>query len=223
MSSAPEIRKEGSYSGVKLSSYEDPRPMGYLFRRLLWACVQLPFLLRIPRVLSPIRIALLRMFGAQIGQRCLVGSARIWIPWNLHMGEYSAIGDSAEIYNLAPVHIGSNSVVSQRSYICTATHDYTKPNFPIYSVPITIGSSAWIAAGVFIAPGVNVGDGAVVGAFSVVTKDVLSWTVSVGNPCRAVKSRQIEDPKVAELNAAAPSEGIEFAEDIDINGRQATR
>jgi len=223
MSSAPATGSEGARSGVKLSSYKDPRPMSYLFRRLLWACVQVPFWLRVPRVLSPIRVALLRMFGAQIGQRCLVGSARIWIPWNLHMGEYSAIGDSAEIYNLAPVRIGSNSVISQRSYICTATHDYTKPSFPIYSVPITIGSSAWIAAGVFIAPGVNVGDGAVVGALSVVTKDVLPWTVSVGNPCRVIKSREIEDIKVAELNTVVPADGMELAEEVDINRRPATR
>jgi putative colanic acid biosynthesis acetyltransferase WcaF len=212
-----------SQPGVKLSTYEDRRPAGYLFRRLLWSCVQLPFWLRIPRVLSPVRIALLRMFGARIGQHCLVGSARIWIPWNLHMDEYSAIGDSAEIYNLAPVHIGANSVVSQRSYICTATHDYTKPSFPIYSVSITIGCSAWIAAGVFVAPGIKVGDGAVIGAFSVVSRDVPPWTVAVGNPCRVIKSRQIEDPKAVQSNSVVQSDDIEFAEEINTGVRRSTR
>jgi putative colanic acid biosynthesis acetyltransferase WcaF len=139
------------------------------------------------------------------------------------MDEYSAVGDSAEIYNLARVHIGANSVVSQRSYICTATHDYTKPSFPIYSVPITIGSSAWIAAGVFVAPGISVGDGAVVGAFSVVTRDVPPWTVAVGNPCRVIKSRRLEDPKAAESSSVVPSDGIEFAGEIDTGGRRTTR
>jgi putative colanic acid biosynthesis acetyltransferase WcaF len=179
---------------VDLSSYKDPRPLSYLLKRLLWSAVQLPFWLRIPRVMSPIRIALLRLFGAQIGRQCLVGSARIWIPWNLQMGEYSAIGDSAEIYNLSPVQIGSNSVVSQRSYVCTASHDYTKPNVPIFSLPIKIGDSAWIAACVFISPGIVVGEGAVIGACSVVTREVPPWTVSAGNPCRVIKSRQLSDP-----------------------------
>ena len=176
---------------VKLSTYEDRRPWNHQLKRLLWYCVQLPFWLKVPRVLSPLRIALLRLFGAQIGRQCLIGSARIWIPWNLEMGEFSAIGDAVEIYNLAPVRIGANSVVSQRGYLCTATHDYTKSNFPIYSLPITIGPSAWIAAAAFIAPGINVGEGAVVGACSVVMKDVPPWMVCAGNPCRAIKLRRL--------------------------------
>jgi putative colanic acid biosynthesis acetyltransferase WcaF len=182
-----------STPGVRLSTYQDRRPRSYLLKRLLWSCVQLPFWLRVPRVLSPVRIALLKLFGAQIARRCLVGSARIWIPWNLHMGEFSAIGDSAEVYNLAAVRIGANSVVSQRSYLCTATHDYTRSSFPICALPITIGSSAWIAAGAFVAPGINVGEGAVVGAFSVVTKDVPPWTVCAGNPCQVIKARRLDD------------------------------
>jgi putative colanic acid biosynthesis acetyltransferase WcaF len=197
-----------STSGVKLSTYCDHRPWNYLLKRLLWSCVQLPFWLRIPRVLSPARIALLRLFGAQIGHRCLVGSARIWIPWNLHMDEFAAIGDSAEIYNLAPVRIGANSVVSQRSYLCTATHDYTKSNFPIYSLPITIGASAWIAAGVFVSPGINVGEGAVLGACSVVTKDVPPWTVCAGNPCRVIKKRHLDNSDRSRLEEDVPEEQI---------------
>ena len=192
-----------STSGVRLSTYKDHRPWSYLLKRLLWSCVQLPFWLRIPRVLSPIRIALLRLFGAQIARRCLVGSARIWIPWNLQMGEFSAIGDSTEIYNLAPVRIDANSVVSQRSYLCTATHDYTKSYFPIYSLPITIGASAWIATAAFVGPGINVGEGAVVGAFSVVTKDVPPWTVCAGNPCRVIKPRRLDDSLEIELDVTA--------------------
>jgi putative colanic acid biosynthesis acetyltransferase WcaF len=157
--------------------------------------------------MSPVRIGLLRLFGAKIDRRCLVGSARIWIPWNLSMGEFAAIGDGAEIYNLAPIRIGANSVVSQRAYLCTASHDYTKSNFPIYSLPITVGASAWIAAAVFVAPGINVGEGAVVGACSVVTKDVPSWTVCAGNPCRVIKPRRLDLP-------------IEMQMDMNVSGKQ---
>jgi putative colanic acid biosynthesis acetyltransferase WcaF len=109
------------------------------------------------------------------------------------MGEFSVIGHSVEIYNLAPVRIGSNSVVSQRAYLCTATHDHTKRDFPLCSRPITIGASAWVAAAAFVGPGINVGEGAVVGACSVVTKDVPPWTVCAGNPCRVVKARRLDD------------------------------
>jgi putative colanic acid biosynthesis acetyltransferase WcaF len=109
------------------------------------------------------------------------------------MEEYSVIGDGAEIYNLAKVRIGANSVVSQRGYVCTATHDYTRSDFPLYCEPITIERSAWICAGAFIAPGVTIGEGAVVGAYSVVTKDVPSWSVCAGNPCRYIKPRPLTD------------------------------
>lgn len=172
--------------------------LGYLLKRFLWACVQLPFWPKMPRILNPVRIMLLRCFGAQIGRRCLVGSARIWVPWNLELEDFAAVANGSEIYNLAPVRIGAHSVISQESYLCTSTHDYTKPDFPLYSKAITVGASAWIAARAFIGPGITVGDGAVVGACSVVTKDVPPWTVCAGNPCHVIKGRQ----KVAQVLTA---------------------
>ncbi len=185
--------------GVRLSTYRDRKPMAYLIKRFLWSCVQLPFWPKMPRRLSPLRIVLLRAFGAHIGRGCLIESARIWVPWNLFMGEFSVIGNGVEVYNLAPVQIGANSVISQRAYLCTASHDYTKADFPIYSLPITIGSCAWVAACAYVSPGASVGEGAVVGACSVVTKDVEPWTISAGNPCRAIKSRGLNNASREEV------------------------
>src|SRR5438477_10812314 len=124
--------------GVRLSEYKSERDWGYMVKRLLWSCVQLPFWPKMPRRLSPLRIFLLRLFGAKVGANCRVDAARVWVPWNLFMGEWSVIGGGAEVYNLAPVYIGANSVVSQRAYLCTATHDYIQADFPLYSRPITI-------------------------------------------------------------------------------------
>jgi putative colanic acid biosynthesis acetyltransferase WcaF len=185
----------GIQAGVRLSEYKSPRHWHYMVRRLLWSSVQLPFWPKMPRRLSPLRIALLRLFGARIGRNCRVDAARIWVPWNLQMDDWSVIGGSAEIYNLAPVSIGANAIVSQRAYVCTATHDYTRADFPLYSRPVTIEASAWVAAGAFIAPGVHVGEGSVVGACSVVTKDVPAWTICAGNPCRPIKPRILQDSR----------------------------
>ena len=174
---------------VRLSAYKSQSNWAYRSKRLLWACVQFVFWPKMPRALSPLRIFLLRMFGARIGRNCRVDGARVWLPWNLEMADWSVLGGNAEIYNLAPIRIGANCVISQRAYLCTATHDHSRTDFALYSKPITIAGSAWIAAGAFIAPGVQVGEGAVVGAYSVVSKDVPAWMVCAGNPCRPIKPR----------------------------------
>lgn len=178
--------------GVDLSTYrKDHRPAD-LIRRALWECVQLPFLPMRPRALSGLRIALLRLFGARIGKNVLIcGGVRIHVPWNLEIGDHSAIGDKVEIYNLAPVRIGHHTTISQHTYLCASSHDYTRSDFPLYSLPITIGSQAWVAAGVFVAPGVTIAEGSVVGARSVVLRDVPAWTVAAGQPCRIIKPREV--------------------------------
>lgn len=58
--------------------------------------------------------------------------------------------------------------------------------------PVTIGDNVWIGAGVNILPGVTIGDNTVIGAGSVVTKDIPSNVLAVGNPCRVIKEIDIK-------------------------------
>jgi heat-inducible transcriptional repressor len=53
--------------------------------------------------------------------------------------------------------------------------------------PISIGSNVWIGAAAIVLPGVSVGDDSIVGAGSIVTRDIPSGVVAVGNPCRVVR------------------------------------
>jgi putative colanic acid biosynthesis acetyltransferase WcaF len=106
------------------------------------------------------------------------------------MGDHSSLANGVECYSVAPVTLGVHATVSQRSHICTATHDYNDPAFPLVSRPVSIGSHAWVAAEAFIGPGVTVGEGAVVGARAVAVKDVAPWAVVAGNPARLVKWRR---------------------------------
>ncbi len=175
---------------LDLGTYRKNHRRSVLLKRALWECVQIVFVPLRPRALSGLRIALLRAFGARIGEHVLIcGGVRVHVPWNLELGDYAAIGDKVEIYNLAPVRIGAHAVVSQRAYLCASSHDYTRTDFPLYSLPITIGAQAWVASGAFVAPGITIGEGSVVGANSVVIKDIPEWMVAAGNPCRLLKPR----------------------------------
>jgi putative colanic acid biosynthesis acetyltransferase WcaF len=84
-------------------------------------------------------------------------------------------------------------VVSQRSYICAGSHDYTSPTFDLIAKKIVIESEAWVAMDVFVAPGVTIGYGAVVGARSSVFHDVPPGGISMGTPARVVGQRRMKD------------------------------
>ena len=146
-----------------------------------------------PRICFGWRRWLLRCFGAQIGRQVhIYNSARIYFPWNLSVGNWSAIGEDALIYNLGHISIGNRVTVSHRVHLCAGTHDYRKPDMPLLKPPIVIKDQAWICADAFIGPGVIVGEGAVVGARAVVMKNVEPWSVVAGNPARVIKQRSLE-------------------------------
>ena len=126
--------------GVDLATYRKTGKPAELIRRALWECVQLPFYPVRPRALSGIRVALLRLFGARIGKNVLIcGGVRVHVPWNLELGDFVAVGDKVEFYNLAPIRVGAHSVISQHTYLCSASHDYTRTDCPLYSEPINVG------------------------------------------------------------------------------------
>lgn len=131
--------------------------------------------------------------GAKIGQECnVLPGCKILMPWNLELGDYSAIGRDVEIYNFAPIKIGAMTVISQYVFLCTGTHDFTHPHMPLIFYPITVGKECWVAAGAFVAPNVTIGDGTVVGAYSVVSKSLPEWKICAGNPCRVLKDRTVD-------------------------------
>ncbi|WP_216597614.1 hypothetical protein [Persicobacter sp. CCB-QB2] len=97
-----------------------------------------------------------------------------------------------DCYNVALVTIGPHATVSQKTYLCTASHDIMNADNPLITAPIMIEDQAWVGADAFIGMGVKIGQGAVVGARAAVYKDVNSWEVVGGNPARFIKKRIIQ-------------------------------
>lgn len=132
----------------------------------------------------------LRLFGARIGEHVRIyPSTKIYMPWNVSIGAWSALGDDVFIYSLGRVSIGVRSTVSYRAHVCAGTHDFGDPRLPLLKPPVEIGSGVWIGTDAFIGPGVKVADNAIVGARAVVIKDVDESQVVGGNPARLIGMR----------------------------------
>ncbi|WP_165431115.1 colanic acid biosynthesis acetyltransferase WcaF [Atlantibacter hermannii] len=163
---------------------------GHPVKVQLWWAVQKTLFAWSPQIFYRWRVFLLRLFGAKIGKGVMIRpSVKITYPWKLTLGDYSWVGDEAVLYTLGNITVGANSVISQKSYLCTGSHDYHSAHFDIYAEPIVIGEKCWLATDVFVAPGVTIGDGAVVGARSSVFKSLPGNVICRGNPAAVIRQR----------------------------------
>jgi len=156
----------------------------------LWWFTQSTLFALSPRFAYGWRRFLLRLFGAEIGKKVLVRpSAKITYPWKLKIGDWSWIGDDVVLYTLGEIEIGKNTVISQKSYICTGSHDMYSENFDIFAEKIVIKDGCWIATDVFVAPGVVIEKNVVVGARSSVFHSLPENSICLGTPAKPVKKR----------------------------------
>lgn len=156
---------------------------------MTWAAQARPF----PKsLMAGWKRMLLRLFGAKIAPTAIVyATAKVFEPWNLVMDDHACLADGVDCYNAVPIHIGVNATVSQRVYLCTASHDISDPHHRQIQRPIDTKDRAWVCAESFVGPGVTIGEGAVVGARGCAYKDVEPWTVVAGNPAKTIKKRMM--------------------------------
>ena len=181
--------------GVKLVTYRQGeyhpgrgaivRGLWYLISLALFESGWFPF--------SKLKVAILRIFGAKLGQRVVIKPhVRIKFPWRLIAGDDVWIGQEVWIDNLAKVTIGGNSCLSQGVYLCTGSHDHRKSSFDLLTSPIRIDDECWICARAILLPGVTIGIGSLVAAGSVVTGDVSAETIVGGNPAKELGKRTFD-------------------------------
>lgn len=143
------------------------------------------------------RIALLKLFGAQIAWDANVyASVKIWAPWKLCMGHRACLGPEVICYNQDLITLEDDAIVSQYSYLCTASHDTEKQNTAIGSLvvaPITLKQRSWVGSRAFIGLGVTIGEDAIAGATASVYKDVEPKTIVGGNPAKILKRRTLNN------------------------------
>lgn len=139
-----------------------------------------------------IKIALLKIFGAQIGKGIIIkNNVTIKSPWNITIGNNVWIGESAWIDNLDKVTIADNVCISQGALLLTGNHDYTKSSFDYRNAPITIEEGVWIGAKSVVCPGVTAHSHAILTVGSIATHNLEAYTIYQGNPARPIRKRII--------------------------------
>jgi putative colanic acid biosynthesis acetyltransferase WcaF len=164
---------------------------GFLIRTV-WHFVNAVFLQCPINPSSRLKVIVLRLFGAKIGQGVVLKpTINVKYPWNLEVGAYSWIGENSWLDSLAPIKIGSNACISQGVYFCTGNHDWSDPAFGLIVKPIVIEDGAWVGARATVLPGVTVKSHSIVAAGSVIAKDTEPYGIYVGNPAVKIKERKI--------------------------------
>ncbi len=188
---------------VDLRSYDNSwySPGRTLAWRSLWMFLGLPLLRSTWLASSTVRVGLLRLFGARIGQRVVIRQhVTVKYPWHLTVGNDCWIGEQVWIDNLTLVRLGDSVCLSQGAYLCTGNHDWTDPAFGLRVAAIELETGAWAGARSLLLPGVQLGEGAVVGAGSVVSGRVPAYQVFSGNPAIFLKERRIRDSAASITN-----------------------
>ena len=136
------------------------------------------------------RRTLLRAFGAEIGMGVVIKpGVRVKFPWRLTIGDHVWIGEDVWIDNLAPVTIGAQSCISQGSYLCTGSHDWSDPRFALITRPIVIEGECWVGARACLAPGTAMEQGAVLTMGAVGRGRLGKWSVHGTDPGGAARNR----------------------------------
>lgn len=110
--------------------------------------------------------------------------------YNIEIGENFYSNHNLIILDGNKVKFGDNVFIAPNCSFYTAGHplDVEARNQGLeYAKPIEIGNNVWIGGNVVVLPGIKIGNNSVIGAGSVVTKDIPSNVVAVGNPCKIIK------------------------------------
>ncbi len=110
----------------------------------------------------------------------------------ISLGAHTFVNFDAILLDSAPISIGDHVSIGPRAQLLTPLHpvdDHDARRKGCESaLPIAVGDNVWLAAGVIVCPGVTIGANSVIGAGSVVTRNVESDVLAVGNPCRVVRA-----------------------------------
>ena len=137
---------------------------------------------------------------AEIGEGCYIELPfhANWGGAHVHFGKYIYANFNLTMVDDTHIYVGDYTMFGPNVTVATAGHPILpelREKAYQYNIPVHIGRNCWLGAGVLIMPGITIGDNVVIGAGSVVTKDIPSNVVAVGNPCRILREVNEHDKK----------------------------
>lgn len=138
------------------------------------------------------RSQMLKEMLAEVGENCYIEPPfhSNWGGKNVHLGNNVYFNFNATLVDDTHIYIGDSTLIGPNVTLATAGHPILpelREKALQFNLPIHIGKNCWLGAGVIVLPGVTIGDNTVIGAGSVVTKDIPSNVVAVGNPCKVLR------------------------------------
>jgi len=153
----------------------------------------------------PIEIKFSDINNIHISKNVVISSnivLRIFNNCTLFIEEGTYIGPNCHIAGTKNnIKIGRDVLISDRVFISTTEHRYEDVTKPINQQgfiskgDIIIGDECLIGTGSAILTGVKIGKHSIIGANSVVTRDISSYSVAVGNPARVIKRYNFKTTK----------------------------
>ena len=146
------------------------------------------------------RQELLKEMFAEIGEDCYIEPPfhANWGGKHVHFGKCVYANFNFTAVDDTHIYVGDYTMFGPNVILATAGHPILpklRQEAYQYNMPVHIGKNCWLGAGVIVLPGVTIGDNTVIGAGSVVTKDIPSNVVAVGNPCRVLREINEDDKK----------------------------
>ncbi len=138
------------------------------------------------------RSKMLKEMFAEIGDDCYIEPPfhSNWGGHHVHFGKGVYANFGLTMVDDTHIYVGDYTMFGPNVVVATAGHPILpelREKAYQYNMPVHIGRNCWIGAGAIILPGVTIGDNTVIGAGSVVTRDIPSNVVAVGNPCRVLR------------------------------------
>lgn len=153
------------------------------------------------RLINKLFLRRIRLVGFKsVGKNVIISEkSSFFKKKNISIGNNVYIGVNANfISSNADIHIGSHIMFGPNVTLITGSHRYNYVGKYLINVKdklskndedIFIENDVWIGTSSIILKGVKIGRGSIIGAGSIVTKDVLPYSIVGGNPAKHIKYR----------------------------------